>query len=117
MAKVKGVLGSEWNRSAVDILREELENIDKDQTKTFFESVSTLMANQVRELIEQSVTAYVNFIQRFKTDDIPRPEEIIRREYDPDSSFEDNFISLKLSHDNVKIAFSEPPETVQSTLE
>jgi dynein heavy chain len=45
MNKVKGLLSSDWNKSAVDILREELENLDKDQTKTFFESVSTLMAN------------------------------------------------------------------------
>jgi len=62
MSKVKGLLSSDWNKSAVDILREELENLDKDQTKTFFESAATLMANQVRELIEQSVTAYVEFI-------------------------------------------------------
>ena len=45
MNKVKGLLSSDWNKSAVDILREELENLDKDQTKTFFESVATLMAN------------------------------------------------------------------------
>ena len=52
MTKVKGLLSTDWNKSAVDILREELENLDKDQTKTFFESTATLMANQVRELIE-----------------------------------------------------------------
>jgi hypothetical protein len=30
MSKVKGLLSSDWNKSAVDILREELENLDKD---------------------------------------------------------------------------------------
>jgi len=30
MRKVKGLLNSEWNKNAVDILREELENLDKD---------------------------------------------------------------------------------------
>tara|TARA_B110000285_G_scaffold174231_1_gene195327 strand:- start:814 stop:1074 length:261 start_codon:yes stop_codon:yes gene_type:complete len=30
MSKVKGLLSTDWNRSAVDILREELENLDKD---------------------------------------------------------------------------------------
>ena len=45
MSKVKGMLCQDWNKSAVDILREELENLDKDQTKTFFESAATLMAN------------------------------------------------------------------------
>ena len=43
--KVKHLLSSDWNKAAVDILREELENLDKDQTATFFESVATLMAN------------------------------------------------------------------------
>jgi hypothetical protein len=45
MGKIKGLLSSDWNKSAVDILREELENLDKDQAKNFFESVATLMAN------------------------------------------------------------------------
>jgi hypothetical protein len=30
MQKVKGLLSTDWNKSAVDILREELENLDKD---------------------------------------------------------------------------------------
>ena len=75
--KVKGLLMNEWNSAAVDILRDELENLDKDQTRTFFESASTLMANQVRELIEQSIKAYVDFIQRYKFPKYPRPDEII----------------------------------------
>jgi hypothetical protein len=29
-SKIKGLLSSDWNKSAVDILREELENLDKD---------------------------------------------------------------------------------------
>jgi hypothetical protein len=45
MSKIKGLLVSDWNKSAVNILREELENLDKDQTKNFFEAVATLMAN------------------------------------------------------------------------
>jgi len=122
MNKVKGLLSSDWNKSAVDILREELENLDKDQTKTFFESVSTLMANQVRELVEQSVNAYVDFIQGFKADSYPLPSEITTREYDPDAAFEDNFISLSLviptgAGATGGIAFSERLEDVQAELE
>ena len=51
MSKIKGLLISDWTKSAVDILREELLNLDKDQQSRFFESAATLMANQVRELI------------------------------------------------------------------
>lgn len=73
MSKVKNLLQTEWNKAATEILREELDNLDKDQTKTFFESTATLMSNQVRELIEQSVDAYVDFIQRFKFKTYPTP--------------------------------------------
>ena len=100
MGNVKQRLSSDWNKSAVDILREELENLDKDQTKTFFESVATLMGNQVRDLITKSVKNYVEFFRRFKKDHYPTPEEIIKREYDPDTPFEDNFLILKLIVDN-----------------
>jgi hypothetical protein len=77
------------------------------------------MANQVRELIEQSVNAYVDFIQRYKFDTYPRPAEIIQREYDPDTPFEDNFISIKLDIDSNtnQIIFGSPPENVQYELE
>ena len=79
------------------------------------------MANQVRELIEQSVNAYVKFIQRYKFPKYPFPNEIIKREYDADTPFEDNFISLNLkiqkNHDNNKnggprIIFDTPIESV-----
>lgn len=123
MSKIKGLLSSDWNKSAVDILREELENLDKDQTKTFFEAVATLMSNQVRELIEQSVKAYVDFIQRYKSESYPEPEEILLREYDADSPFEDNFISLKLTIEendqksDRRIVFGDPLDNVQLELE
>lgn len=119
MTKIKGLLSTDWNNSAVNILREELENLDKDQTKTFFESAATLMANQVRELIEQSVNSYVDFIQRYKQSQYPTPEEIIQREYDADTPFEDNFIILKLDIDKEsnQIVFGSSLEKVQYELE
>lgn len=45
MNMVKSKLSGEWNKRVVDILREELESMNDEQTKTFFESVGTLMAN------------------------------------------------------------------------
>jgi hypothetical protein len=50
----------------------------------------------VRELVEQSVNTYVDFIQKYKRDSYARPDVIITREYDPDAEFEQNFISLSL---------------------
>ena len=71
----------------------------------------------MRELIEQSVKTYVDFIQRYKFDSYPEPAEIILREYDADTPFEDNFISLKLTIDGSRIVFSDPLEGVQQELE
>jgi len=66
----------------------------------------------VRELIEQSVNTYVKFIQRFKLKSYPSPKEILKREYDPDTPFEDNFIQLTLQIDGQKINFKNPLEDV-----
>jgi dynein heavy chain len=112
MFTVKNLLTQDWNKSAVDILREELENLDKDQTKTFFESVATLMSNQVRELITKSIDAYVNFFRRFKKDAYPPPKQIIKREYDAETEFEDSFIVLKLDIENHKIGFTDSLDQV-----
>jgi hypothetical protein len=80
--KIRSVLTSEWCKNAGDILREELDNLDKDQTKNFCDSVSTLMSNQVRDMAERSINKYVEFFQRFKKPDgqkYPSPEEVIAR--------------------------------------
>jgi hypothetical protein len=117
MARVKNLLSSDWNKAAVDILREELENLDKDQTATFFESVATLMANQVRQLIQKSVDAYVDFFRRFRKSDYPSPKEIMTREFDADTEFEDNFLILKLTVNNTnQVVFTDLPDQVQKSL-
>ena len=41
--------------------------------------------------------AYVEFLRRYKKKEYPTPQEIIKREYDPDTQFEDNFLVLKLT--------------------
>jgi hypothetical protein len=118
MQKIKGLLIQDWTKSAVDILREEILNLDKDQQGRFFESAATLMANQVRELIEQSVRTYVEFIQRYKKDRYPTPDEIMNREYDADTPFEENFICIKLDIEGTELVFADDlEEKVQPELE
>jgi hypothetical protein len=95
---VRTMLNSTWTKQAVDILREELENLEKDQTATFFDSVAALMSNQVRELTSKSINEYVQFFRQFKREDgrYPTPQEIVMRDYEPDTPFEKTFLTLKL---------------------
>ena len=90
-------------------MREELDNLDKDQTKNFCDSVAALMSNQVRDLVTRSITKYVEFYRRFQKPEgaYPSPEEIIKREYSPDEAFETTFITLKLEKDKEGIKFGE----------
>jgi dynein heavy chain len=115
IAQVKSDLSSQWNKDVVEILRKELETMDAEQTKTFFESVGTLMANQVRELVTKSINAYVAFFERFKNTNA-LPSEVIKREYHPDTPFEDNFLTLKLIINGQNIQFETPLHDVQKEL-
>ena len=115
-SELKTKLSAEWNKKVVDILRKELESMDGEQTKTFFESVGTLMANQVRDLVTKSIDAYVDFFERFRKWTYPEPKEIIQREYDPDTPFEDNFLTLKLIISGYNIVFENRLHDVQKEL-
>lgn len=63
------------------------------------------MSNQVRELTTKSINNYVEFFRRFQKETYPLPEEVITREYDPDSPFEKTFLTLKLHISGSAIEF------------
>jgi hypothetical protein len=90
--------------------------LDKDQTKTFFDSVAALMSNQVRDLTTKSIDNYVEFFKRFQKQAYPTPEDIIAREYDPDSEFEQTFLTLKLIHHTNEITFQDQLPQVRDEL-
>lgn len=69
------------------------------------------MSNQVRELTTISIEKYVEFFRKFKQDNYPTPQEVISREYDPDTTFELTFITLKLEKKD-KIAFADDLQAV-----
>jgi hypothetical protein len=117
MDKVRALLNKDWTNEAVKILRDEINNnLDKDQHKTFFDSVAALMSNQIRELATKSIDNYVNFFRRFEKKVYPTPEEIIAREYDPDSEFEQTFLTIKLESKGGQIQFVDSLELVKDTL-
>jgi len=76
------------------------------------------MSNQVRELTTKSIDNYVDFFRRFqkKNGKYPTPEEIIAREYDPDTDFELTFLTLKLQISDKEITFQDSLQTVRDDL-
>jgi len=77
------------------------------------------MANQVRELITKSVNSYVEFFRRFRkpNNEYPAPQEIMKREFDPDTPLEDNFIILSLTVNNTsQIVYTDPIPEVRDQL-
>jgi len=116
MSDVKTKLSANWNKEVVDILRKELETMDGDQTKKFFESVGTLMANQVCELITKSVNAYVDFFKQYEKKTYPLPVDIVKREYDVETEFEMSFLVLKLHNSNESITFEHSLHNVSRDL-
>ena len=116
MAKVKGLLNTEWIHKTADILREESESIDNSQKKNFFESVATLMSNQLRSLIIKSISSYVDYIQQFQKELYPTAEQVLARKYDQDTPIENNFIVLRIGNDNNTIIFTDPLHHVSKEL-
>lgn len=66
----------------------------------------------------KSIDNYVEFFRRFQKQDgkYPSPEEIITREYDPDSDFELTFLTLKLQVNSTEINFVDQLTTVREEL-
>jgi hypothetical protein len=76
------------------------------------------MSNQVRELTTKSIDNYVEFFKRFQKDGgkYPTPEEIISREYDPDTDFEQTFLILKMHIAGNEISFQDQLPSVRDEL-
>jgi len=121
METVKATLTKEWHEQAADILRKELDNIPAEPPElrnSFFEAVATLMSNQARSLVENSILAYADFFKKYKKKEYPSATEVASRKYDINSPIERSFLQLSLEADPEKgvVRFREPPHNVQTQL-
>jgi len=105
MQTVHDLLRTEWSVRAGEIIQPELENLDHEQALTFFESVSTLMSNQLRQLIKASVTAYVQFFLSFKLTRYPTADEMITFQ---GPTWPNAFLKITLGAENDTFIFTEP---------
>jgi len=60
ITEVKNHLISEWHKDVIDIYQEELPAMSKNKKHAvlFFESNATLMSNQIRTLVRDSLQQY-----------------------------------------------------------
>lgn len=116
--EVKTLLTSEWLKEVTDIYHEELSQMKKNkkQALIFFESNATLMSNQVRSLVTESLQLYREFFQRFRKRTYLPPLRIVEMEKDPKGGIEEVFLVIKLKDEDGYISFTDSLEFVRSEL-
>ena len=113
MEQVQNFLLQDWKESAVSIISEETKQMDKDQALKFFEAVSTLMSNQVRQLITDSFEAYLEFFRQFAIEEPPTPQTMME---DIPQLWPNAFLKVKMTSVDNKVIFSDDTKTVRKEL-
>lgn len=113
MTQVQNMLNTEWTLSAVSIISEEIKNMDREQAATFFEATSALMSNQLRQLVTDSIGAYLNFFKKFDIQNLPKPSEMVEN---IPQQWPESFLRIKLTAQDGKIVFSDNAESILAEL-
>ena len=121
MEVVKNKLSKEWHEQAAGILQREIANVPEEPSelrKSFFDAIATLMSNQARSLVEDSILAYEDFYKKYKKTKYPTAGEVATRKYDIGTPIERSFLLLTLqaSAEKGQVEFKEPPHNVQTQL-
>lgn len=117
--EVKTSLSTEWLKKEVtDIYHEELSQMKKNkkQAMIFFESNATMMSNQIRGLVIDSILNYRDFFRRFKQKKQKTPEEVVQFEKDPKGEIEEVFLVIKLKDEDQIISFTDPLDYIKQEL-
>ena len=113
---VRTKLVDKWKDDIIKIYREELQSLTKRQRLIFFRSNATLMSNQIRQLIYDSLNSYCEFIKRFKLDTYKSPSEIIEQDRDIHGSIEHSFLVVSLCSKNGQVAFQMGLDKIKASL-
>ena len=116
---VKNALVTTWMKNVQDIYKTEINQMNKKQAYVFFEANATLMSNQLRKLITESVLKYRDFFKRFQKleDEHKTPQEVIEEEKDHTKTLEDVFLAVRMIfHENTVIFANSLSEIRQELL-
>jgi dynein heavy chain len=85
---------------------------NKRQAVLFFESNATLMSNQIRQLVTDSLQQFRSFFERFNKPTLNTPEEVVAIEKDARNPIEDVFLHVKLEaqQEGAQIVFADDLE-------
>jgi len=92
--------------------------MNKKQAYIFFEANATLMSNQIRKLISDSVIAYREFFKRFQKQDgnYKVPQVIIEEEKDHRNRLEDVFLVVRMIFNEGAVTFANPLVEIRQEL-
>ena len=113
---VRTKLVDKWKDDIIKIYREELQSLTKRQRLIFFRSNATLMSNQIRQLIYDSLNTYCNFIKRFQLEKYKTPTEIILQDRNIHGTIEDAFMVVSLNAKNGTVVFQIGLEKIKSNM-
>ncbi|OMJ80715.1 hypothetical protein SteCoe_18966 [Stentor coeruleus] len=103
MNQIQTLLANDWTQGASSIIMEEIKEMEKDQSNTLCQAASTLMSNELRQLITDSLKAYHVFFKTFDLDEPPRPKDMVV----PIPPFwPAAFLKVEMVSQDSKIAFS-----------
>jgi hypothetical protein len=112
----KKIVNEDWRKFIELTLKENV--LYKDQMIIYFNSISGLMASQMRELIISSIKSYHDFIYLFKKKNYYEPKKIFDDQFDPKFPFQRSFleISIKSSPDKLSFCFSDELSDIHNRL-
>jgi hypothetical protein len=112
----KKIVNEDWRKFIELTLKENV--LYKDQMIIYFNSISGLMASQMRELIISSIKSYHDFIYLFKREIYYEPKKIFDNQFDPKFPFQRSFleISIKSSSDKLSFCFSDELSDIHNKL-
>jgi len=116
ISSVRSNLVDKWKDDIIKIYREELQSLTKRQRLIFFRSNATLMSNQIRQLIYDSLNTYCNFIKRFQLEKYKTPTEIILQDRNIHGTIEDAFMVVSLNAKNGTVVFQIGLEKIKSNM-
>lgn len=96
IAEIRSDLRTEWVKEVSIIFNKEADKLKKKKELSYYNSVSTLMNIQLRNLITASLQDYRHYFQKFKKKEYPSPKFVIESEKNWHNPINEVFLEIKL---------------------